>query len=86
MSSKCRACATTQVHVYPRGIYYYKEQGYDYQQVPAVQGLMDEKSLSPLFPEGVGEGGQWFQMTGALADLHYSSIFEFPENRTFWFC
>ena len=32
---KCRACDITQI--YPRGIYYYKEQGYDSQQVPAVQ-------------------------------------------------
>ena len=55
-------------------------QGYDSQQVPAVQGfkqgcVMDEKLLSPLFPVGVcvfgrwggGAGGvQWLQMTGAF--------------------
>ena len=34
---KCRACDITQI--YSRGIYYYKEQGYDSQQVPAVQGF-----------------------------------------------
>ena len=31
------------------------------------RALMDENSLSPLFPVGgVGGGGQWLQMTGAL--------------------
>ena len=32
------------------------------------RAVMDEKSLSPLFPVGAGEGGgrgQWLQMTGA---------------------
>ena len=29
------------------------------------RALMDEKSLSPLFP--IGGGGQWLQMTGALS-------------------
>ena len=29
-------------------------------------GVMDEKSLSSLFPMGV-RGGQWLQMTGALS-------------------
>ena len=28
------------VIIYPIGIYYYKEQGYDTQQVPAVQGFL----------------------------------------------
>ena len=37
VTGKCRACDITQI--YPRGIYYYKEQGYDSQQVPAVQGF-----------------------------------------------
>ena len=31
---KWRAC-----YIIPRGIYSYKEQGYDSQQVPAVQGI-----------------------------------------------
>ena len=65
---KCRASDIMQI--YPRGIYYYKEHGYDSRQLPAVQGfyhftraVMDEKSLSVLFPVGVcvrgwgGEGG-----------------------------
>ena len=53
MPGKCRACDITQI--YPRGIYYYKEQGYDSQQVSAMQGnaksrvVMDEN-----FPIGVG--------------------------------
>ena len=51
---KCRACDITQK--YPRGIYYYKEQGYDSQQVPKCRAfsraVMDEKSLSSLFPVG----------------------------------
>ena len=43
--------------IYPRGIYYYTERGYDSQQVPAVQGFSAgvcwmKKSLSPLFPVG----------------------------------
>ena len=51
----------------PRGIYFYKEQGYDSQQVPAFsRAVMDEKSLSPLFPVVGRGGGQWLQMTGAL--------------------
>ena len=33
---KCRACDIAQI--YPCEIYSYKEQGYDSQQVPAVQG------------------------------------------------
>ena len=47
---KCRACDITQI--YPCGIYYYKEQGYDSQQVSRGRAVMDEKSLSPLFPVG----------------------------------
>ena len=35
--SVTRACDVTQI--YPHGIYYYKEQGYAPQQVPAVQGF-----------------------------------------------
>ena len=31
---KCWACGIMQI--YPHGIYYYKEQGYDSQQVPAI--------------------------------------------------
>ena len=46
------------MQIYSHGVYCYKEQGYDCQQVPAVQGfsraVVDEKLLSPLFP--VGEG------------------------------
>ena len=42
---QCRTCDTTQI--YPCGIYYYKEQGYDSQQVPTLQAfrkaVMDEK-------------------------------------------
>ena len=34
---QCWACDIIQI--YPRGIYYYKEQGYDSQQVPAMQGF-----------------------------------------------
>ena len=34
---KCQACDI--MLVYPHGIYYYKEQGYDSQQVPVVQGF-----------------------------------------------
>ena len=34
---KCRACDITQI--YPGEIYYYKEHGYDTQQLPAVQGF-----------------------------------------------
>ena len=34
---QCQACDIMQI--YPRGIYYYKEQGYVSQHVPAVQGL-----------------------------------------------
>ena len=34
---KCQACDITQI--YPCKIYSYKEQGYDSQQVPAVQGF-----------------------------------------------
>ena len=33
---KCRACDIVNI---PHGIYSYKEQGYDSQQVPAVQGF-----------------------------------------------
>ena len=32
---KCEACDIMQI--YPHGLYYYKEQGYDSEQVPAVQ-------------------------------------------------
>ena len=32
------------------------------------RAVMDEKSLSPLFP--VGGGGQWLQMTGAHNNKH----------------
>ena len=38
--------------------------------------LLDKKSLSPLFPAGVGGGvggGQWLQMTGALHLLNYGT-------------
>ena len=56
---KCWACDITQI--YPHWIYYYKECGYTFQQVPAVRAfskaVMDEKSMSPLFPEGGGCGG-----------------------------
>ena len=34
---QCRVCDITQI--YPHGINYYKEQGFDSQQVPAVQGF-----------------------------------------------
>ena len=34
---KCQASDLTQI--YPHGIYYYKEQGYDSQQVPRSQGF-----------------------------------------------
>ena len=34
---KCQACAIAQID--PRGNYYYKEWGYDCQEVPAVQGF-----------------------------------------------
>ena len=34
---KCRACDITQI--YPCGSYYYKEQGYDSQQVPTLHGF-----------------------------------------------
>ena len=34
---KCRACDITQI--YPRGIYHYKEQGYDSQHVTAAHGF-----------------------------------------------
>ena len=67
---KCPACDITQI--YPHGIYYNKEQSYDSQQIPAVQGsafsraMMDEKLSSLLFPVGGwGGGGQWLQMTVA---------------------
>ena len=59
----------------PVEIYYYKEQGYDSHQVPAVhnfsrRAVMDEKALSRLFPIGGGGGGgcggHFLQMTGAL--------------------
>ena len=35
---KCWACDIMQI--YPPGIYFYKEQGYNSQQVPAVQGVL----------------------------------------------
>ena len=54
VTGKCRACDVTQI--YPHGIYYYKEQGYDSQQSPQCRAfsraVIDEKSLSPLFPIG----------------------------------
>ena len=62
----CRASDIMQI--YPRRIYYYKEQGYDSQYVPAMQGfdraVVYEKSLSPLIT--VAEGN-WLhvQMTDA---------------------
>ena len=66
MAGKFQASYITQI------TYYYKEKGYDSQQVPVVhgfwQGCVDEKSLPPLFPEGgaTGEGGgQGLQMTCA---------------------
>ena len=34
---QCRACDITQIN--PRGIYYYKEEGYHSQQATAVQGF-----------------------------------------------
>ena len=37
MPGKCQACAIAQI--YPRENYYYKEWGYDCQEVPAVQGF-----------------------------------------------
>ena len=37
LPGKCWACDIMQI--YPLGIYYYKEQGYDSQQVAAVQGF-----------------------------------------------
>ena len=56
---KCRACDITQI--YPSGIYYYKEEGYDTQQVPRSAGLlaglwwMKCRPLSySLFVEGRG--------------------------------
>ena len=33
---KCQACIA---EIYPSGIYYYKEWGYDCQEVPPVQGF-----------------------------------------------
>ena len=67
------------MQIYPLGIYYYKEQGYDSQQVPAVQGffsraMMDEKSLSPLFPH---RWGSRLQMTG----YYFDSPFHMLQNR-----
>ena len=39
------------------------------------RAVMDEKSLSPLFP--VGGGGQWLQMTGALnQQMHLKTLFK----------
>ena len=57
VTGKCRACDTTQI--YPRGIYSYKKQGYDRPPLFRAfsRAVMDEKSLSPLFPVGVGGGG-----------------------------
>ena len=37
---KCRACHIRPTQIYPRGIYCYKEQGYDWQQVPAVPDVL----------------------------------------------
>ena len=61
MLVKCRACDI--MHIYPRGIYCYKEQGCDSHQVAFRGAVMDEKSLFPLFPVGGGSG--YKQMTGA---------------------
>ena len=62
---KCRACDIMQI--YPRGIYDYKEQVMSLSRSPQCKAysraVMDEKSLSPIFPVG---GVQWVQMTGAL--------------------
>ena len=60
VAGKCRASDITKITT--RGIYYYKEQGYDSQQVPVVplafsRAVMDENSLPPLFPVGGAWGG-----------------------------
>ena len=50
LPDKCQACDITRI--YSHGIYYYKEQSYDSQQVPAVQAFsraVIDKELSPLF-------------------------------------
>ena len=50
-------------YLYPCGIFYYKEQGYD-SAVPGHAAVMDEKLLSPLYPvgEGIGlEGGSGYK-------------------------
>ena len=52
---KCRACDIMQI--YPSGIYFYKEQGYDSQQVPAVQGFDGWKAIVPAIPHGGGGSG-----------------------------
>ena len=62
------------MQIYLRGIYYYKEQGYDSQQAPAVlfAGLW-WIIVVPAIPHrlwggggGGGGGRQWLQMIGAL--------------------
>ena len=58
--------------IYPNEIYYFKEQGYDPQQVPAVQAftfsraVMDKKLLSPIFPRSVA--------TTFILGRHFSNI------------
>ena len=65
MPGKSRASDIMQIYL--RGIYCYKELGYDSQRVPAVQGFNGWKVI-PAIP--CGEGGlQWLQMTGALYGL-----------------
>ena len=51
---KCRVCDITLI--YPRGIYYYKEQGYDSQQ--GFQQGCDGWSQCPRYSPWEG-GGQW---------------------------
>ena len=59
VAGKCHASDITQI---TQITYYYKEQGYDSQQVPLVhgfrQGCVDEKSLPPLLPVGGATGGR----------------------------
>ena len=69
MTGKCWACDIMQI--YPRGIYFIKSRVMTLSRPPQCRAfsraVMDEKSLSPLFPiGGGGGGGQWLQMTGAL--------------------
>ena len=55
-SGKCRACDITQI--YPIEIYYYKVQGYDSQQVPALLGFDGRKVVVLAIPLG-GRGSDW---------------------------